>query len=166
MASSRVAVATSNAALLESLDRQMPAPAAMIHERRRHFVDAFRPLFEECYAAISGGHESVRREPIVHASWFSVLGSGSGSNMQAILDAIEKSGADAVHPGYGFLSEKAEFAAMVEEHGFVFIGPSPDHIRMMGDKIAAKDAMSRLEVPLVPGSSPRPSRSMALQALV
>lgn len=50
---------TYDAALLESLDRQMPAPAAMIHERRRHFVDAFRPLFEECYAAISGGHESV-----------------------------------------------------------------------------------------------------------
>ncbi|CAH0203064.1 acetyl-CoA carboxylase biotin carboxylase subunit [Roseomonas sp. CECT 9278] len=73
-------------------------------------------------------------------------------NVAAILSAATITGADAVHPGYGFLSENARFAEMVEAHGLKFIGPSPDHIRMMGDKIAAKDAMRRLDVPLVPGS--------------
>ncbi|MBK1661989.1 acetyl-CoA carboxylase biotin carboxylase subunit [Paracraurococcus ruber] len=73
-------------------------------------------------------------------------------NVAAILSAAAITGADAVHPGYGFLSENANFAEMVEAHGLAFIGPSPEHIRMMGDKIAAKDAMRRLGVPLVPGS--------------
>ena len=73
-------------------------------------------------------------------------------NTAAILSAATITGADAVHPGYGFLSESARFAEMVEAHGLKFIGPSPEHIRMMGDKIAAKDAMRRLGVPLVPGS--------------
>jgi acetyl-CoA carboxylase, biotin carboxylase subunit len=73
-------------------------------------------------------------------------------NTAAILSAATITGADAVHPGYGFLSENARFAEMVEAHGLKFIGPSPEHIRMMGDKIAAKDAMRRLDVPLVPGS--------------
>ncbi|MGG5807929.1 acetyl-CoA carboxylase biotin carboxylase subunit [Falsiroseomonas sp. CW058] len=73
-------------------------------------------------------------------------------NMAAILSAAAITGADAIHPGYGFLSENANFAEMVEAHGLAFIGPSPAHIRMMGDKIAAKDAMRRLGVPLVPGS--------------
>ncbi|WP_158805144.1 MULTISPECIES: acetyl-CoA carboxylase biotin carboxylase subunit [unclassified Acidisoma] len=73
-------------------------------------------------------------------------------NIQAILSAASVTGADAIHPGYGFLSENASFAEMVEVHGFAFIGPSADHIRMMGDKIAAKTAMMRLGVPLVPGS--------------
>jgi acetyl-CoA carboxylase, biotin carboxylase subunit len=73
-------------------------------------------------------------------------------NVAAILSAAAITGADAIHPGYGFLSENASFAEMVEAHGLAFIGPTPDHIRMMGDKIAAKDAMRRLGVPLVPGS--------------
>ncbi|MCB4821792.1 acetyl-CoA carboxylase biotin carboxylase subunit [Roseicella aerolata] len=73
-------------------------------------------------------------------------------NVAAILSAAAITGADAVHPGYGFLSENANFAEMVEAHGLAFIGPRPEHIRMMGDKIAAKDAMRRLGVPLVPGS--------------
>jgi acetyl-CoA carboxylase, biotin carboxylase subunit len=73
-------------------------------------------------------------------------------NVAAILSAAAITGADAVHPGYGFLSENANFAEMVEAHGLAFIGPSPAHIRMMGDKIQAKDAMRRLGVPLVPGS--------------
>jgi acetyl-CoA carboxylase biotin carboxylase subunit len=73
-------------------------------------------------------------------------------NVAAILSAATITGADAIHPGYGFLSENAEFADMVEAHGLTFIGPSPAHIRMMGDKIAAKAAMASLGVPLVPGS--------------
>ncbi len=73
-------------------------------------------------------------------------------NVPAILSAAAITGADAIHPGYGFLSENANFAEMVEAHGLTFIGPSPAHIRMMGDKIAAKTAMASLGVPLVPGS--------------
>ncbi|MGH7212973.1 MAG: biotin carboxylase N-terminal domain-containing protein, partial [Acetobacteraceae bacterium] len=65
-------------------------------------------------------------------------------NIPAILSAAAITGADAIHPGYGFLAENAGFAEMVEAHGLTFIGPSPDHIRMMGDKIAAKAAMGRL----------------------
>ncbi|MFC4168094.1 acetyl-CoA carboxylase biotin carboxylase subunit [Teichococcus aestuarii] len=73
-------------------------------------------------------------------------------NVAAILSAASITGADAIHPGYGFLSENASFAEMVEAHGFAFIGPTAEHIRMMGDKIAAKQAMQSLGVPLVPGS--------------
>jgi acetyl-CoA carboxylase biotin carboxylase subunit len=73
-------------------------------------------------------------------------------NTAAILSAAIITGADAIHPGYGFLAENAEFADMVEAHGLTFIGPAPAHIRMMGDKIAAKAAMASLGVPLVPGS--------------
>ncbi len=73
-------------------------------------------------------------------------------NIPAILSAAAVTGADAIHPGYGFLSENAKFAEMVEAHGMSFIGPSPAHIRMMGDKISAKAAMASLNVPLVPGS--------------
>lgn len=73
-------------------------------------------------------------------------------NIPAILSAAAITGADAIHPGYGFLSENAGFAEMVEAHGLTFIGPSAAHMRMMGDKIAAKQAMGALGVPLVPGS--------------
>jgi acetyl-CoA carboxylase biotin carboxylase subunit len=73
-------------------------------------------------------------------------------NVAAILSAAFITGADAIHPGYGFLSENAGFAEMVEAHGLTFIGPSSAHISMMGDKIAAKTAMASLGVPLVPGS--------------
>ncbi|HTI84498.1 MAG TPA: biotin carboxylase N-terminal domain-containing protein, partial [Acetobacteraceae bacterium] len=73
-------------------------------------------------------------------------------NIPAILSAALVTGAEAIHPGYGFLSENAGFAEMVEAHGLTFIGPAPEHIRMMGDKIAAKEAMAKLGVPLVPGS--------------
>src|SRR3569833_1147982 len=70
----------------------------------------------------------------------------------AILAAAEITGADAIHPGYGFLSENASFAEAVEAHGITFIGPSPEHIRMMGDKIVAKQTAEELGLPLVPGS--------------
>jgi acetyl-CoA carboxylase biotin carboxylase subunit len=73
-------------------------------------------------------------------------------NMVSILAAAEISRAEAVHPGYGFLAENADFAQMVEEHGHVFIGPSPEHIRLMGDKIAAKRTAKELGLPVVPGS--------------
>ncbi|MBW7850852.1 MAG: acetyl-CoA carboxylase biotin carboxylase subunit [Rhodospirillales bacterium] len=73
-------------------------------------------------------------------------------NKAAILSAATITNADAIHPGYGFLSENADFASMVEEHGFTFIGPSPDHIRMMGDKITAKQAAKQAGLPVVPGS--------------
>ena len=77
---------------------------------------------------------------------------GSYLNAQAILSAAAISNAEAIHPGYGFLSENADFAAMVEEHGFTFIGPSPEHIRLMGDKIAAREAAKNAGLPVVPGS--------------
>ena len=73
-------------------------------------------------------------------------------NIPNILSAASITGADAIHPGYGFLSENAGFAEKVEAHGMTFIGPTPAHIRMMGDKIEAKTAMASLGVPLVPGS--------------
>ncbi len=73
-------------------------------------------------------------------------------NGQAILSAATIAGVDAIHPGVGFLSENAAFAEMVEEHGYVFIGPTPDHIRLMGDKIAAKEAVRELGLSVVPGS--------------
>jgi acetyl-CoA carboxylase biotin carboxylase subunit len=73
-------------------------------------------------------------------------------NIPAILSAARITGADAIHPGLGFLAENANFAAMVEEHGFTFIGPTPEHIRLMGDKVAAKRAAIELGIPVVPGS--------------
>jgi acetyl-CoA carboxylase biotin carboxylase subunit len=72
--------------------------------------------------------------------------------MSAIISAADITGADAIHPGFGFLSENATFAAMIEEHGITFIGPKPEHINMMGDKITAKKTMIALGVPVVPGS--------------
>ncbi|MEO1468805.1 MAG: acetyl-CoA carboxylase biotin carboxylase subunit [Pseudomonadota bacterium] len=73
-------------------------------------------------------------------------------NQAAIITACEITGADAVHPGYGFLSENAGFAQMVEDHALTFVGPSSEHIRLMGDKISAKETMRALGVPCVPGS--------------
>src|SRR5262249_3165250 len=73
-------------------------------------------------------------------------------NIAAILSAATIAGVDAIHPGYGFLSENARFAEAVEAHGFVFIGPTPQHIRMMGDKIVAKQTPTDLGLPLGPGS--------------
>jgi acetyl-CoA carboxylase biotin carboxylase subunit len=70
-----------------------------------------------------------------------------------IVAACEITGADAVHPGYGFLSENADFAAKLREHDIAFIGPSPEHIRIMGDKIEAKRTATRLGIPIIPGSS-------------
>ena len=73
-------------------------------------------------------------------------------SVPAIISACEITGADAIHPGYGFLSENAAFVQIVEDHGLTFIGPTAEHIRIMGDKITAKETMKNLGVPVVPGS--------------
>ena len=73
-------------------------------------------------------------------------------SMPAIISACEITGAQAIHPGYGFLSENARFVQIVEDHDITFIGPTAEHIRVMGDKITAKDTMKELGVPCVPGS--------------
>ncbi|MDE2003383.1 MAG: acetyl-CoA carboxylase biotin carboxylase subunit, partial [Betaproteobacteria bacterium] len=73
-------------------------------------------------------------------------------NIPAIIAAAEVTDAQAIHPGYGFLSENADFAEKVERSGFIFIGPKPETIRLMGDKISAKVAMTKVGVPCVPGS--------------
>ena len=74
-------------------------------------------------------------------------------NTDAILDAVEKSGADGVHPGYGFFSENADFARAITERGVTFIGPPPAAIEVMGDKISAREAAEKVDVPGVPGST-------------
>ena len=79
-------------------------------------------------------------------------GTDSYLSIPAIVSACEISGAQAIHPGYGFLSENAKFVQILEDHGLTFIGPSAEHIRVMGDKITAKDTMKKLGVPCVPGS--------------
>jgi acetyl-CoA carboxylase biotin carboxylase subunit len=73
-------------------------------------------------------------------------------NIPNIISAAEISGADAIHPGYGFLSENAQFAEIVELHNLIFVGPKPEHIRTMGDKVEAKRTAGKLGLPLVPGS--------------
>src|SRR6201991_1891647 len=73
-------------------------------------------------------------------------------NMPPLMSAAEVTDAEAIHPGYGFLSENADFAERVEQSGFQFIGPTPESIRIMGDKVSAKQAMIKSGVPCVPGS--------------
>ena len=73
-------------------------------------------------------------------------------NIPAIISAAEVTDSEAIHPGYGFLSENADFAERVEKSGFTFIGPRAETIRLMGDKVSAKDAMKAAGVPCVPGS--------------
>ncbi|MBO9477366.1 acetyl-CoA carboxylase biotin carboxylase subunit [Shimia sp. R11_0] len=79
-------------------------------------------------------------------------GTDSYLNMASLIAACEVTGAQAIHPGYGFLSENANFVQIVEDHDLTFIGPTAEHIRIMGDKITAKDTMIKLGVPCVPGS--------------
>ncbi len=74
-------------------------------------------------------------------------------NIPSIISACEITGAEAVHPGYGFLSENAHFAEILEAHNLTFIGPSSEHIQIMGDKITAKETVSKLGIPVVPGSN-------------
>ena len=81
-------------------------------------------------------------------------------NIANIISAAEISHADAIHPGYGFLSENAQFAEIVESHGLIWVGPKPEHIRIMGDKVEAKRTAAKLGLPLVPGS-PGPLETIA-----
>jgi acetyl-CoA carboxylase, biotin carboxylase subunit len=74
-------------------------------------------------------------------------------NMHSIISAATITNSDAIHPGFGFLSENSDFAHMVCDHGFAFIGPSPEHIEIMGDKITAKDTAKKLSIPTIPGST-------------
>jgi acetyl-CoA carboxylase, biotin carboxylase subunit len=88
-------------------------------------------------------------------------------SIPAIISACEITGAQAIHPGYGFLSENANFVQIVEDHEITFIGPSAEHIRIMGDKISAKDTMRKLGVPCVPGSEGGvPDMEIALKTAV
>src|ERR687896_1204253 len=73
-------------------------------------------------------------------------------NIPNIISAAEVAHADAIHPGYGFLSENAQFAEIVELHNIIWVGPKPEHIRLMGDKVEAKRTAAKLGLPLVPGS--------------
>ena len=86
-------------------------------------------------------------------------------NIPAIISAAEISGADAIHPGYGFLSENARFAEIIEAHNIIFVGPKPEHIRTMGDKIEAKRTAGALGLPLVPGSDGAVSELVEAQAI-
>ena len=79
-------------------------------------------------------------------------GTESYLSIPAIIAACEITGAQAIHPGYGFLSENANFVQIIEDHDLTFIGPTAEHIRIMGDKITAKETMIKLGVPVVPGS--------------
>jgi acetyl-CoA carboxylase, biotin carboxylase subunit len=90
---------------------------------------------------------------------------GSYLNVAALISAAEVTGADAVHPGYGFLSENAEFAETVEKCGLTWIGPQPSVMRTMGDKVAARKAMAEAGVPILPGTGAIESESEALEAI-
>ncbi len=92
------------------------------------------------------------------------LSSASYLNIPSILAAAQLTGADAIHPGIGFLAENAKFAEIVAEHGFAFIGPSAEHIAMMGDKIKAKKFADELGVPTIPGSKVLKSKAEAAKA--
>ncbi|TPV93307.1 MAG: acetyl-CoA carboxylase biotin carboxylase subunit [Myxococcales bacterium FL481] len=96
------------------------------------------------------------------------IGSGPAAasylNIPNIIAAAEISGADAVHPGYGFLSERAEFAEVVQQCGMTWVGPSPDHMRLMGDKVKAREVMAHAGVPLLPGTGLLTSADEAVAA--
>ena len=90
----------------------------------------------------------------------SAISAKSYLNIESIIAAAQSSGADAIHPGYGYLAEKEEFASACEDNGIVFIGPKPEKLRLAGDKITAKKIMEEAGVPVIP-SSPGPARDLS-----
>ena len=87
-------------------------------------------------------------------------------NSFAILSAAEITGADAIHPGYGFLSENHNFATITKEHGIEFIGPDPEHIKIMGNKVEAKKTAKRLGLPILPGSDGKVSNTKQIDKIL
>jgi acetyl-CoA carboxylase biotin carboxylase subunit len=108
-------------------------------------IDGCRPFHRRrrCHACAPGRRKRLHRPAAARDSYL---------NIPHLLAACEITGADAVHPGYGFLSENARFAEILEAHNITFIGPTAEHIRIMGDKIQAKQTARDLGIPVVPGS--------------
>ncbi|HEX8919501.1 MAG TPA: acetyl-CoA carboxylase biotin carboxylase subunit [Chloroflexota bacterium] len=125
-------------------------------------IRTLRELGIRSIAAFSDADRNALFVELADEAYFLGAGPSTASylNIQALLEVASLSGADAVHPGYGFLAENAEFAQAVADARMIFIGPSVDSIRLMGNKVAAKQAASRLGVPLVPGTQ-EPVRSLA-----
>ncbi|HWU50427.1 MAG TPA: acetyl-CoA carboxylase biotin carboxylase subunit, partial [Asticcacaulis sp.] len=129
----------------------------LIANRGEIALRVIRAAKEMGIATVAVHSEADRNALHVHLADESVcIGPAAASksylNIPSIIAAAEITGAQAVHPGYGFLSENARFAEIVEAHGLSFIGPKPEHIRMMGDKITAKQAAKDSGIPVVPGS--------------
>ena len=106
-----------------------------------------------CVAVYSDADANARHVAMADEAFHIGPAASSESYLRAdkIIDVARRSNAEAVHPGYGFLSENADFAEICTEYGVKFIGPKPEHIRQMGDKITAKDTMIKANVPVVPG---------------
>ena len=129
----------------------------LIANRGEIALRVIRAAKEMGIATVAVHSEADRNALHVHLADESVcIGPAAASksylNIPSIIAAAEITGAQAIHPGYGFLSENARFAEIVQAHGLTFIGPRPEHIRMMGDKITAKQAAKDSGIPVVPGS--------------
>ena len=130
--------------------------AIVLETAGTHYLDLatmiFRNVCYGCDAVLMSGTDAQKKEiipAVVEGKAFfafSLTEPDAGSDAAAIITR-----ADAIHPGYGFLSENAAFATIVEEHGICFIGPTPEHISLMGDKVASKERIKALGLPVVPG---------------
>ena len=135
----------------------MPIEKVLIANRGEIALRIHRACKEMGLATVAVHSQADRDAMTVRLADESVCIGGPQSSQSylkksAIISAAEITNADAIHPGYGFLSENAQFAEMVNAHGLTFIGPSADQIRVMGDKIAAKQTMTKIGIPVVPGS--------------
>ena len=135
----------------------MPIEKVLIANRGEIALRIHRACKEMGLATVAVHSQADRDAMTVRLADESVCIGGPQSSQSylkksAIISAAEITNADAIHPGYGFLSENAQFAEMVNAHGLTFIGPSAEQIRVMGDKIAAKQTMTKIGIPVVPGS--------------